>query len=306
MMHHTIGPMMLLVALATTDTAQAGDPPRTEVIAPAGPVSPQEVIDTVDAAAVQWARSCKKPDGEGLCITRAAPKASAKRCTAPLLGRVTVHARNAKEAERAQAGFDRALRLAEHASEPTDDATRIAYRDAVVQARLGKADLELEQYLSITMPTQLDFFVEEWKQDSGVRKLEKQYAQQVARKEASIKRFKEFFESKTELGRQLNDGYIAIKEARSEGWTLKVALRTAWVALDMADQMRTAPVPKSLAKPESRDAYCDALASQATAPLRQAREAAQYCVDRAAEAELAGPTVDACRDLLSALPSDPK
>lgn len=300
MTHETIGPMMLLIALATMGPAHAADPPSTPQ------ASPQEVIDAVDAAAVRWARSCKKADAEGLCITRAVPNASAKRCTAPLLGTVTVHSRNAKEAERAQAGLDQALSLAQHASEPTDDATRLALREALARARLAKADLELERYLSITMPTRLDFFVEEWKQGSGVRKLEKQYEQQVARKKSSIKRFTEFFTNKAELSGQLNDHYVAIKEAYGADWTLKVALRTAWVALDMADQLRTAPVPKHLAKPEMRDAYCEALESHSAAPLRQAREAAQHCVDHAAKSKISGPTVDACRGLLAALPSDTK
>lgn len=286
----------VVAALAVTTTAQAA----TE------PASAQEVIDALDAAAAQWAGSCKKADAEGLCITRAAPKASPKRCAAPLLGTVTVHPRNAKQAKRAQESLDRALRLAEHASEPTDDATRTAYREAVARARLAKADLELEEYLAITMPTKLEFFVEEWKRGSGVAKWEEQYERQVARKNDSTKRFKEYFERKTELGRRLVDGYAAVEHGKSDDWTTKAALRTAWVSQDMADQVRTTTIPKSLAKTEARDAYCEALESAAEAPQQQAREAAQYCVDRATEVELTGPTVDACRDLLGKLSAGPQ
>lgn len=306
MRHGTIG-SMLMAALTATTPAHAGAPASAEALAPAPPASPQEIIDAVDAAASQWARSCKKADAEGLCVTRAVPKPSAKRCAEPLLGRVTVHPRNAKQAERAQAGFDRALRLAEHVAEPLDDATRTAYREAVARARQAKADLDLERYLAITMPTQLEFFVEEWKHGSGVPKWEKEYEQQVRRKEDSVARFKEYYERKSELGRQLHADYGAIGEAAHPRWSLEHALRTAWVSVDMADQLRMAPIPKSaLQEPEVRDAYCDALASQAEAPLQHARQAARYCVDRAAEAGLTGPTVDACRELLGVLPSAPQ
>lgn len=304
-MYPTLRSMTVVAALAVTAPAQAGDPPGTDVPVATEPASAQEVIDAIDAAAAQWAGSCKKADAEGLCITRAAPKASPKRCAAPLLGRVTVHPRNAKQAKRAQEGLDRALRLAEHASEPTDDATRAAYREAVARARLAKADLVLEEYLAIAMPTKLEFFVEEWKQRSGVPKWEEQYEQQVARRNDSTKRFKEYIERKTELGRRLVDGYGAVGPAND--WTTKAALRTAWVSQDMADQVRTATIPKSIAKAEARDAYCEALESFSAAPQQQARDAAQYCVDRAAEVGLTGPTVDACRDLLGKLPAvDPK
>lgn len=306
-MYQTLRSMTVVAALAVATTAQAGDPPGTDVPGATEPASAQEVIDALDAAVAQWAGSCKKADAEGLCIiTRAAPKASPKRCAAPLLGPVTVHPRNAKQAKRAQEGLDRALRLAEHASEPTDDATRTAYREAVVRARLAKADLELEEYLAITMPTRLEFFVEEWKQGSGVAKWEEQYERQVARKNDSTKRFKEYVERKTELGRRLLDGYAVIAHGKPDEWTTKAALRTAWVSQDMADQLRTTTIPKSITKTEMRDAYCEALESFSEMPQQQAREAAQHCVDRAAEVELTGPTVEACRDLLGKLSAGPQ
>lgn len=305
-MYQTLRSMTVVAALAVTTTAQAGDPPGTDVPGATEPASAEEVIDALDAAVAQWAGSCKKADAEGLCITRAAPKASPKRCAAPLLGTVTVHPRNAKQAKRAQEGLDRALRLAEHASEPTDDATRTAYREAVARARLAKADLELEEYLAITMPPKLEFFVEEWKQGSGMAKWEEQYERQVARKNDSIKRFKEYFERKTELGRRLIESYAAIEHGKPDHWKAKAALRTAWVSQDMADQLRTTTIPKSIAKAEVRDAYCEALESVSEAPQQQAREAAQHCVDRAAEVELTGPTVETCRDLLGKLSAGPR
>lgn len=302
-MYQALGSMTLLAALAVTTTTQAGEPSSTDAPVATQPASAQEVIDAVDAAAAQWERSCKKANAEGLCITLAAPKASPQRCAAPLLGTVTVRPRNAKQAQRAQEGFDRALRLAEHAAEPTDPTTRTAYREAVARARLAKADLELEQYLAITMPTALDFFVEEWKQGSGVPKWEAEYEQQVTRKNDSAKRFKEFYERKIELGRRLVEVYASMKQDASDDWITKGALRAAWVSQDMADQLRMATIPKSIAKIEARDAYCEALESFSEAPQQQARDAAQHCVERAAEAELTGPTVDACRDLLGKLPA---
>lgn len=303
-MLETLRSAIILATLAATTTAQAGDPPGPDAPVAKEPASAQDVIDAVDAAADQWASSCKKADAEGLCIRRTAPKASPTRCAAPLLGTVTVRPRDAKRAKRAQQAFDQALRLAEHVAEPLDEATLAAYREALARARLAKADLELEQYLAITMPTRLDFFVEEWKQSSGVPQWEAQHEQQVARKNDSIERFKAYFERKTELGRRLQESYADLAQARSERWTVKAALRTAWVAQDMADQLRTAPIPESLAKAEVRDAYCEALEGQSSAPLQQARDAAQACVDRAAAAELTGPAVDACQELLAKLPAD--
>ncbi|MCA9708536.1 MAG: hypothetical protein KDK70_21990, partial [Myxococcales bacterium] len=231
---------VLVLATVPAGPAAAGSPSTP------APTERSDAIDRLDAAVDRWDRSCRKPDAHGLCITIAPQAPTALRCGVPRLGRVRVQARRTPAARRAHEALTAAITEAEEAGPPTDPALASRYVEALAHARIARADRELERYLALSMPTDLDFFVEEWKKGSGIPKWESEYEAQRERKERSTRRFMEYHERKVELAKSLREAYGEVMASPVVHVRPALALRMAFVMQHMADQLRSALVPKSL------------------------------------------------------------
>lgn len=275
-------------------------PAEAPAPAPADPAVVREAIARLDAASSAWARSCKSPDASGLCVAvrRTAPVAT--HCAPRVFGDVTVRPR-ARAATQAHTDLERAVADTIALADPVDAALAAALHEARGRAIVALHDADLESYLALRMPAKLDFFVEEWKRDSGKATYERQYRQQVAKKNQSTEAFKLFFEAKTKRGAALLEGYAQTRDHGDPEWTARAALRTAWVSAHMADELVGTAVPESLRGDEMRAAYCEALGAQVQAPLNAARDAATHCVELTRVAALEGDTPNACRELLGRL-----
>ncbi len=102
---------------------------------------------------------------------------------------------------------------------------------------------------------------------------------QVAKKKTSVERFSKFYDAKGEQGAALVKAYGVSRMAGDPGVILAWSLKTACVFRNFTDELRTAPLPKSLREPQLHDAYCNALQSQSAAPEKMAKQAIEYCLD---------------------------
>ncbi|MEM9462941.1 MAG: hypothetical protein AAGF11_52855 [Myxococcota bacterium] len=305
--HHG-GTLLLALLMASPASARATPPPDSEPVEPLDTsvaVDLASVLQRIDNASETWRRSCSAPDPHGLCVQIAPAEPSKARCAQPRLGRVTVRPRQTKRARRAHAALTAALHEAETAELPADPDQRARAIETLARGRMAQADHDLERYLAITMPKNLDFFVEEWKQGSGVPKWEAQYKAQDARRRRSTERFKKFVAAKTELARSLQERYAQIRGDDPNRWHTATALRVAWISQHMADELKTS-IPKTLREPSLRDAYCEALAQHAEPLEREAQNSVDLCVAFATEHALTGPTVTACKALLKRYPAPNK
>ncbi|MCX4239216.1 tol-pal system YbgF family protein [Paraliomyxa miuraensis] len=259
---------------------------------------------------ILWNRSCEKELLYDSCLTIKRSKATAgeetrkkaaklrkkgkkgkqkdeipKYCGSATQGIITVHKRDSKLASEAQSHLATALKLASKKADiPADDNERAeAYKNAVGMSMVYKADQKYEDYLRINIPEELEFYVEDWKNGSGIPKWEREYKEQLAKKQDSEKRFKEFYESKSKLGAELIQSYAEVKSSGSPFWVLAAAARSAVLSQNFADQLYRAEVPGSIKTEDMYFAYCDALATFAEDAEKRAVEAFTYCLQKSTE-----------------------
>ncbi len=207
-----------------------------------------------------------------------------KNCGSATSGIITVFPRNKKKADEAQKYFDSVIRTAGNSkiSIPEEDRQRVEdYRNALAMAQVYKADVKYEEYVVIEMPGGLSFFVEDYKKDSGLPKWEKEYKEQVVKRDDSIKRFKEFYERKNRIGSELQKTYDSIVEAKqSPYWMLAAAARSAMVSQNYADQLYRAEVPSEFKTEEEAYAFCDELSDRAQPHQDAAVAKFSFCLEK--------------------------
>lgn len=210
-----------------------------------------------------------------------------KRCGSPTQGVITVHRRGKKRREAAQARFKKILKMVGNGSKisiPEEDVKRVEdFKNAWAMAMVYRADEQYEEYLRISMPSDLDFVVEDWRKDSGIPAWEKKYKEQVARAEESKKEFAKFFEDKKGLMDKLIEQYAGVKGTGSPYWVLASAARSASVTQNFADQLYRADVPQDFKTQEQVWGYCDQLADYAQPLQEMALGAYTYCIERSTE-----------------------
>ena len=256
------------------------------------------------AGQIKWRRSCPKTMLGDACVSirreravmgtktsedaadlrRRNKRAIPDRCGRATQGVITVHRRDPKLAAAAQVHFEQALALAAKAKVPEGDPERDgAFRDAVGMAMVYRADAAYEDYLRIDMPEDLDFFIEEWKKDTGHPALVRQYERQLARVKKTKARFKAFFDAKSAKRDELVAAYGKVLGSKSPYWVLAASARSAVVYQNFADQLYRAEVPKVIRSEEAYDDYCFGLADYAQ-PLEEAAVTALgYCLERSTE-----------------------
>jgi hypothetical protein len=139
----------------------------------------------------------------------------------------------------------------------------------VAQATIVEADVELEKFLAIVFPTNLDF-----SPDSG--------------RQASMKRFSMWLEDKKRAGSQTTRKYetvLAVKDAAS---SITAAERLGIVSEMFASMLGTTAMPRGLAgggasSADARLAYCDAMGVAAEPLEGRAAQAYGVCLAKSAE-----------------------
>jgi hypothetical protein len=278
------------------------------------------VVAEAVIAQIDWRRSCDEPLLYDSCITierkralvgvvsaeerkrmqakqDAAERAASsgqrakfqppKYCGSATQGVITVHRRSAKSSAAAQARFKKILGVigtGERIVIPPEELERATdFKNAWAMAMVYQADQQYEQYLRVAMPEDLDFAIEHWRRNTGVRSWERKYAEQVAKAEDSSERVGKYLTSKGELGVELQKRYAAVAKTGSPHWTLAAAARTASLLQNFADQLYRAQVPSDFKSQEQVWAYCDALADHAEPLQKQALSAYEYCIERSTQ-----------------------
>ncbi len=268
----------------------------------------RRVVAEAAIGQILWRQSCEKELLYDSCLTVKRKKATAgeetrkkatrlrkkgkkkkddvpKYCGSATQGLITVHKRDSKKASDAQSHFGTVAKLAtKKPNIPKEDTERAdAYRNAVGMSMVYRADQKYEEYLKVNIPGDLEFYTEEWKKDTGIPQWERQYKKQAEKKADSLKRFKEFFESKTKLGDELVKAYAEVKGSGSPYWVLAAAARMAFLSQNFADQLYRAEVPKSIKTEDAYFIYCDELALYAETPEKVAVQAFTYCLKKSTE-----------------------
>nr|MCH9680307.1 hypothetical protein [Deltaproteobacteria bacterium] len=268
----------------------------------------RRVVAEAAIGQILWRQSCEKELLYDSCLTVKRKKATAgeetrkkatrlrkkgkkkkndvpKFCGSATHGLITVHRRDSKKAAEAQGHFSTAIKLTNKKPNiPKEDSERIeAYKNAWGMSMVYQADQKYEEYLRLNIPDELEFNVEPWKKDSGIPQWERQYKKQAAKREESLKRFKEFYDAKLAVGGELIEAYAKVKGTGSPYWVLASAARTAVLSQNFADQLYRAEVPKSIKTDDQYFGYCDALADYAEGPEKLAVQAFTYCLTKSTE-----------------------
>ncbi|MEZ4452377.1 MAG: hypothetical protein R3B09_23115 [Nannocystaceae bacterium] len=225
-----------------------------------------------------------------------------KYCGSATSGIIQVFPRSKKKSDDAQKHFNEVLKLAKTSkiSIPEEDRRRAEdYRNAVAMAQVYQADRDYEEYLTLEMPGGLNFNVEEWKKDSGLPKWEKEYKEQVKKRDESVKKLTDWKTKKEGLGAKLVTAYDGVVEAKqSPHWMLAAAARSAMVSQNFADQLYRAEVPSEFKTEEEYFAYCDALGDMA-GPIQEAAVGKfTYCLDRSTQYQFFNEFSRLCEDEL--------
>jgi len=249
-------------------------------------MSIQRKVAVAGEKARQYAQDLKKKQAK---LANKAAKGGSKKqdiptnCGNPTAGIITVYPRNKKKADEAQRYFDSVIKQSKASIKiPEEDRDRIEdFRNAVAMAQVYKADVQYEEYVVIEMPGGLNFNVEEYKNTPEIPKWQKEYKEQVKKRDESIKRFKEFYEKKNKLAGELQKAYDSIVDAKqSPYWMLAAAARSAMVSQNYADQLFRAEVPKEFKTEEEAYAFCDELSDKAQPHQDLAVTKFTYCLEK--------------------------
>ena len=225
-----------------------------------------------------------------------------KYCGSATSGIITVYPRNKKKAGEAQKHLTNVIKLAGKAkiNIPEEDRRRQEdFRNTVAMAQVYRADQDYEEYLTLEMPGDLNFNVEEWKKDAGLPKWEKEYKEQVKKRDESVKKLTEWKTKKEGLGAKLVEAYDGVVAAKqSPHWMLAAAARSAMVSQNFADQLYRAEVPSQFKTEEEYFAYCDALGDMAGPIQEAAVQKFTYCLDRSTQYQFFNEFSRLCEDEL--------
>lgn len=229
----------------------------------------ERAIALATAGDIRWRRSCTAAR-DGLCIDVAAvePAPASPICMVPTRGMITARARDAAAATTARDALHDAVALAGAAEQDG------AFAEAIARARTQLADGELESYLTIAPPPELDFV--------GAPALS-----EAAARSFVLRLMRD--------GERLIEDYAAVKPAGDPRWTLVAIARTGMVLETPPDALARVPATDA--------ATCAALTNETVAPLvDQARNLYAYCETYAAEHGLESePAAATCRERRRAL-----
>jgi tetratricopeptide (TPR) repeat protein len=229
-----------------------------------------------------WKQSCKVPGLDGLCVktVEKAPRTCGKAST-PAIAAV---ARDATKAKEALTAFTAAIREFERNGGDLPAEARYYY----AQAKLAVGDQEMERYLMIAFPRDLDF----------------DPARSDAR-QASMKRFSTWIEDKQKAGSAANRAYevvIGIKDAAS---SITAAHRLGLTSQAFANALVAAEIPKSVKGDDLTAAYCEVMTTTAEPLEARAVMGFGVCLAKSTELGWWSDSSTACeRELLRMKPEE--
>lgn len=204
-------------------------------------------------------KSCRVVMVDGLCVTSSAPKRS---CGSGTTHALTPVKRDEKTLKEAVAALTAAIAEFEK-QHPEDPAARYSY----AQAKLALADLDLETYLALGFPKDLDFGPANKKAH-----------------EASMKRFSAWLSEKQKLGTKASRQYEAVLSVKDSASAITAAQRIGMISLAFATSMLTAEIPRDVRKnPDATHAYCDALIDAANPLEANAVSSLAVCLAKSTE-----------------------
>lgn len=249
------------------------------------------LVAEVTIAAIDWRRACKQKGGlMDLCVTSKpavvdapgrgkAPKLS---CAGPTAQAVTVHARDPKLAEAAQARLREVVKLGKVLPPGEEPWLEMRVREALDRAEVILADRELEEALTLQVPSGLDFYVEDILKHSDKERDRKRHAEQLRRSEDSRRRFLAYWQQAYGNANKLSRRYeeVVARKYSPQG-LFAAAARVAIVAQTQADRLLAAELPRGLGSEAAIKAYCGAMRDYTTPVEQNARLALEFCLARA-------------------------
>jgi tetratricopeptide (TPR) repeat protein len=240
------------------------------------------VIANARIGQLLWKQSCRGATFDGLCATS---KLEARTCGTGNGHVVTPIKRNAQKANDARDAFEFAIKEFEKQS-PADPVARYYY----AQAKLALADAELEPYLSLAFPKNLDFDVAN----------KKKY-------KASQKRFDEWIQTKMKSAQALNKQYEAVLAIKDTAGSITAAHRFGVITSNFEVSILTGELPRSVKQgaPAVVKAYCDTMTNVAEPLEAKSLEAFGVCLVKSTELSWFGESSRLCeRELSRIRPED--
>jgi hypothetical protein len=240
------------------------------------------VIANAKIGQLLWKQSCRGATFDGLCATS---KLETRTCGKGTAHVVTPIKRDAQKADEARDAFELAIKEFEKQS-PADPAARYYY----AQAKLALADAELEPYLSIAFPKNLDFEVAN----------KKKYR-------ASQKRFDEWIQTKMKSAQALSKQYEAVLAIKDAAGSITAAHRFGVITSSFEVSILTGELPRPVKQgaPAVVKAYCDAMTNAAEPLEAQSLEAFGVCLVKSTELSWFGESSRLCeRELSRSRPED--
>lgn len=213
------------------------------------------IVAEAELAADLWRRACERP-WHGLCVSFVKTRRKGP-CNPGPVPLFTVHPRDpalAREARRHAASVaHRARRLDLERVAPW---RRPALRAALGQAALVIADERLETLVALEFPRGLEFFVDEWKKDSGSEKWEREYREQARRRYDSVARFTRYWNAYTQHMAAAVRQVEAVGAAHCGPAILTVMARLAVVFGEVVDEQEFASEPPAEFGPVDDNTWC--------------------------------------------------
>lgn len=233
-----------------------------------------------------WNRSCRARGVDGLCV-RDNDRAT-RTCGTGTARTLTPIPRDPAKVKEALAAFGSAVKEYERRQPIDDPSARYFY----AQAKLAVADAELEPYLALAFPRDLDF-------DRDHR----------AKYAASMKRFSAWIEHKHHEGGKVMRQYEAILAVKDAASSITAAARIAIITQSFASSLVTGPIPRDVRTgPNAADkikAYCDAMTDVAEPLEASSVNAFGVCLAKSTELSWFGESSRQCeRELTRMKPDD--
>ncbi|MBK8481750.1 MAG: tetratricopeptide repeat protein [Proteobacteria bacterium] len=264
----------------------------------------RQIVAHVKIGRALWRASCPVGGLNGACIKmdrvrskRTVRKAAGgksrgvelrKQCGPETKNRITVVDRNGAKVRQAQGHLAEALtlgrragitRAAADADQEEAGRREQAMRHALAEARFLQAEAQLEAFLALEFPTDLDF------SEGDAR-----------RKQASVRAFRKYLDSKGKLLERARQSYQDTIQLRESDLAIAAAARIGQLFQNFADALYTAPVPKPAIPPALRggaardefvtvftDAYCDTLEDKARPLEEKAVQGLDACLSKSTE-----------------------
>jgi TolA-binding protein len=242
------------------------------------------VVAHVKVGQILWHQSCPVKEIDGACVkivrerATASKKAKKKKGTEQPIQcgpeskiKLTVVKRDERKLKDALGEFKKAAQVFEkHQGKTGGDEGGARYYYGM--AKLAEADVEYEKYLDNKFPANLNFDPD---------------PKYKAIKEKSLKRFNEWFTTKTKTAENASKKYAEVLAVKDAADSIAAAARLGQITQNFSDALFTAEIPKDVRTGEFADekveAYCDVLTEKAEPLAARSLEAYGVCLSKSTE-----------------------